>query len=130
MPMSWPARIESVANQSMPETRPRTVRPKWCSRRSPVVRKPCPDAWRQTRGPTQKASSSEPMPADPFHHQALRPSRYPMPVAPTVDPAPMFAASTVEKSSQALRLRPATKNALVLRTRRLTAKPSPSRAAE
>ena len=75
MPMSWPARIESVASQSIAVTRARTVAPKWCSSRSPVVRNPCADAWRQTRGPIQNASSSEPMAADPFHHQALRPSR-------------------------------------------------------
>ena len=29
------------------------------------------------------------MPAEPTHHHALRPSRYPSPAAPTVDPAPM-----------------------------------------
>src|SRR5438132_1026928 len=32
------------------------------------------------------------MPAEAFHHHALSPTSYARPVAPTVEPAPMFAA--------------------------------------
>ena len=49
------------------------------------------------RGPTENASTSDPMPADPFHHHALSPSRKPSDVAPTVELAPMLAARNVEK---------------------------------
>ena len=33
----------------------------------------------------QIASRSDPIPADPFHHQALSPARYPIPLAPTTE---------------------------------------------
>ena len=53
-------------------------------------------------------------PAEPTHHQALMPSRYASPAAPTVEPAPMFAASIDEKTSPAPIDRPATKKSLAL----------------
>ena len=58
------------------------------------------------------------MPADPTHHHAERPWVYPMPVAPTVDPAPRLAASSVEKSSAGDSRRPATKKSSARRTDR------------
>lgn len=79
------------------------------------------------RGPTQTASASDPMAADPFHHQALMPSANARPAAPTVEPAPMLAASTVEKSSGAVSVRPATKKSLLPRTSRPIHRPMPVR---
>ncbi len=70
------------------------------------------------RGPIQKASASDPIAADPFHHQADTPWKYASPAAPTVVPAPMFAASTVAKSSGALKRLPATKKSPLPRTSR------------
>ena len=58
------------------------------------------------------------MPADPTHHHALRPSRYPRAAAPIVEPAPMLAASRVAKSSPGPRRRPATKKSPGPATRR------------
>ena len=66
------------------------------------TRAPRPGA--RPAGRSRTRAASDPMAADPFHHQALSPSRYPRPVAPTVEPAPMLAASTVEKMSAALKL--------------------------
>ena len=60
-------------------------------------------------GPTQRASTKVPRPTAPFHHSALMPSWYARPVAPTVAPAPMLAASTVDAMSGHVSLRPATK---------------------
>jgi hypothetical protein len=71
---------------------------------------------RQILGPITSASSSEPIAADPFHHQALKPSRYACPVAPIVEPAPIFAASTVENNNGAVSRRPATKKSPALFT--------------
>src|SRR5688572_3197540 len=61
------------------------------------------------RGPTQNASTRDPRPADPFHHQALKPSEYPSDVAPTVELAPMLAARKVAPRSPGPSRRPATK---------------------
>src|SRR5262245_2607859 len=76
------------------------------------------------RGPIHSASTIDPMPADPTHHQAARPSRYPRPVAPIVDPPPMLAARHVAKISPGPRRRPATKKSPDPRTRRLIHRPS------
>ena len=64
------------------------------------------------RGPTEKARTSDPIPADPFHHQALKPSVNPSDVAPTVELAPMLAARNVEKIRPAPSRRPPTKKSL------------------
>ena len=64
----------------------------------------------------QNASTSDPVPADPTHHHADTPCEYPMPVAPTVDPAPMLAASIVEKMRPGPSCRPATKKSDAPRT--------------
>jgi hypothetical protein len=72
------------------------------------------------------AKISDPMPAEPTYHHALNPSRYAKPVAPTVVPAPMFAASIDARISPGPRLRPATKNALLVRTNRAVHIPRPT----
>ena len=69
---------------------------------------------------------SDPSPADPTHHHALKPSRYASPVAPSVEPAPMFAASIEAKMSAGPRLRPAKKKALLLRTNLAVQMPRPT----
>jgi hypothetical protein len=51
-------------------------------------------------------------------------------VAPTVDPAPMFAASIVEKIRPGPSCRPATKKSFVPDTRRPIHKPSPTSSTE
>src|SRR5207244_11662583 len=82
------------------------------------------------RGPTHSASAIDPIPAEPTHHHAARPSRYPSPVAPIVDPPPMFAARNVAKISPGPSRRPATKKSLDPRTLRLIHTPSATCAAE
>jgi hypothetical protein len=47
--------------------------------------------------------------AEPTHHHALNPSRYPMPLAPTVEPAPIFAARNVANKMPGPKRRPATR---------------------
>ena len=66
----------------------------------------------------------DPIAAEPFHHHALMPSLKARPAAPTVEPAPMLAASTVENSSGAVSVRPATKKSLLPRTRRAIHRPT------
>ena len=99
-------------------TSPRTLPPYRSSRKSPTVRWPRAEAIAHSFGPTQKASASVPRPTAPFHHQALMPSRYATPAAPTVVPAPMLAASTVAPTSGHVRRRPATKKSAGTLTRR------------
>jgi hypothetical protein len=70
------------------------------------------------RGPTKIASNSEPRAADPFQNHALTPCWYASPVAPTVAPAPMFAASIVAAMYGHVSLRPATKKSAGPRTLR------------
>ncbi len=82
------------------------------------------------RGPSQNASSSDPMPAEPTHHQAEIPSVYASPEAPISEPAPMFAARTVEKTRPGPSLRSATKKLPLPSTRRETRKPSATNATE
>jgi hypothetical protein len=67
-----------------------------------------------------------PQPADPTHHHAPSPSLYASPAAPTVEPAPMLAASIDARMRPGPRLRPATKNSLLPRTRREVQIPSPT----
>src|SRR5439155_13604145 len=81
-------------------------------------------------GPIQNARTREPMAAEPTHHQATTPFRYPRDVAPTVEPAPMFAASIVEKTSPGPRRRPATKKSEAPATLRPIHRPSPISASE
>ena len=76
---------------------------------NPVVAPPAKPS-RHMRGPTEKARTSDPIPADPFHHQALRPSVNPSDVAPTVELAPMLAARNVEKIRPAPSRRPPQRN--------------------
>jgi hypothetical protein len=64
------------------------------------------------RGPTEKARISDPIPADPFHHHALKPSLKPSAVAPTVELAPILAARNVEKIRPGPSRRPPTKKSL------------------
>ena len=66
----------------------------------------------------KNARNTDPIAAEPFHHHALIPSKYPRPAAPIVAPAPMFAARTVEKRSGAPSDRPATKKSALPRTKR------------
>ena len=63
------------------------------------------------------------MPAEPTHHQAERPRSYPNPAAPTVDPAPILAASNVEKSKPVPSRLPATKKSEACLTDLETNKP-------
>src|SRR5947207_13542126 len=81
-------------------------------------------------GPSQNARIVVPTAADPTHRQAAIPCEKPIPVAPTVDPAPMLAASIVEKIRPGPRLRPATKKSDALRTRRPIQRPSAISATE
>ena len=81
-------------------------------------------AMRRMRGPTVKARIAEPMAAEPTHHQAAIPSRYPRPAAPTVEPAPMLAATMVEKSRPGPSARPATKKSPLVFTRRPIHRPT------
>ncbi len=74
-----------------------------------MVNRLCFFATRQIRGPMKHARKMDPIADEPFHHQALMPSKYARPVAPIVAPAPMFDARTVEKRSGAVSDRPATK---------------------
>jgi hypothetical protein len=85
---------------------------------------------RQTRGPMKSARNTDPIAADPFHHHALMPSKYPRPVAPMVAPAPMFDARTVENRSVALSERPATKKSALPRTSRAIHRPIATSATE
>ena len=78
-----------------------------------VLRGDSPDA-----GPTVNAEDGRTNAAEPTHHQAANPSRYPAPAAPTVDPPPMFAASSVAASIHGPSARPATKKSLDRLTRR------------
>src|SRR5712691_9336214 len=81
-------------------------------------------------GPIQNPRIADPSAADPTHHHAATPPEYPRPVAPTVDPPPMFAASMVEKMSPGPSRRPATKKSFVPETRRPIHRPRPMRSAE
>src|SRR5438445_11494488 len=81
-------------------------------------------------GPIQKASTADPSAADPTHHHAATPLEYPSAVAFTVEPAPIFAASIVEKIRPGPSWRPATKKSLAPRTRRPTTTPTVISAAE
>jgi hypothetical protein len=56
------------------------------------------------------ARNNDPIPAEPTHHQADIPSRYPSPEAPMIEPAPMFAAKKVEKVRPGPSFLSATKN--------------------
>jgi hypothetical protein len=105
----------------------RTERSKRHSRKSPTVRKPCSSARRCIRGATRSPRKRHPIAAEPDHHQADSPWRYPSPVAPTVEPAPMFAARRVTNTIPAGSMRPATKKSPEARTRRLTHSPAPTR---
>src|SRR5262245_33632929 len=77
-----------------------------------------------------KASRTDPMAAEPTHHQALMPCWYARPVAPTVEPAPIFAASIVENMRPGPKRRLATKKSDELRTRRPIHSPSAIRDSE
>ena len=103
------ARMASDPNQSSAAISARTSGPKRALRKSPSVRWSSDAAIRQMRGPTTSARTMEPRPAEPTHHHAARPSRYPRPAAPTVDPAPMLAAIRVPASRAGDNRRPATK---------------------
>src|SRR5712691_10557130 len=81
-------------------------------------------------GPIQKASTADPSAADPTHHHDATPLEYPSAVAFTVEPAPMFAASIVEKIRPGPSCRPATKKSDAPRTRRPIQRPNPMRRAE
>jgi hypothetical protein len=59
------------------------------------------------------ANSIDAVPAEPTHHHALIPSRYARPAAPTVEPAPILAASIVAKMRPPPSERPATKKSLL-----------------
>ena len=100
------------------------------SRKSPTVVRPFASATRRIAGPTENASTVDPIAADPTHHHAATPLRYPSAVAPTVDPAPILAASIVEKISPGPSRRPATKKSSVPRTRRPSQRPSAINASE
>ena len=75
MPTICPARIDSVATQNSAAMVIRTGWPYRSSRKSPTVRRSWRAAMRRIAGPTQNASTSEPRPAEPTHHQTLSPSR-------------------------------------------------------
>ena len=81
-------------------------------------------AARQIRGPIQSARTTVPKPAEPTHHHAATPSRYPKLAACTVEPAPMLAASRVASRSPGPSVRPATKKSAVPATRRPIASPT------
>ena len=81
-------------------------------------------------GPIQSASMRDPIAADPTHHHAAMPPTYPREVAPTVEPAPMLAASMVEKMSPGPSRRPATKKSDAPRTRRPIHRPNAISATE
>ena len=116
--MSCDARMKIDPTQSSPAMAPRTTLLKRYSRKSPTVRSCSAAAIRRILGPTQNASTSDPIPAEPTHHQTATPVRYARDVAPTVDPAPIFPASIVAKMSPGPSRRPATKKSDAPRTRR------------
>jgi hypothetical protein len=107
---SCPASKESVPTQRIAAIATRTARSKRHSRKSPTVRKSCSAASRWNRGATSSPISRQPIAADPDHHQAESPWRYASPAAPTVEPAPMLAASMVAKTIAPESERDATKN--------------------
>ena len=118
--ISWPARMASVPSQmqrrhdaahggAVADTRESRRRCRSRARRQA----------RHMRGPIQNASderSERRRTVPPPRARAL--AGRPRPAAPTVVPAPMLAASTVENSSGAVRLRPATKKSPLPRTSR------------
>src|SRR5947209_6685643 len=122
--ISCPAKIARAPHQNKTAIVSRTLEPYRNCRNSGRVVNPCSFAKAQMRGPTNCDNRKHPMEADPTHHHAPIPNRYPSPAAPTVDPAPMFAARNVAKILPGPSLRPATRKSDEVLTRLLIHSPT------